>query len=94
LSDGSRAFISAITIGLLAAPVAGGAQPAAKLWRIGYLDQGSEANNRLYVDGLRQGLGDLGWVEGRTMVIESRFAEGKTDQLPRLAAELVRSKVG
>ena len=85
-----RAFISGITIGLLAAPVAGGAQPAAKLWRIGSLDQGS---NRLYVDGLRQGLGDLGWVEGRTMVIESRFAEGKTDQLPRLAAELVRSKV-
>ena len=88
-----RAFVSGITFGLLAAPVAGGAQPAAKLWRIGYLDQGSEANNRLYVDGLRQGLGDLGWVEGRTMVIESRFAEGKTDQLPRLAAELVRSKV-
>jgi putative ABC transport system substrate-binding protein len=41
------------------------------------------------VDGLRQGLVDLGWVDGRTMVIESRFAEGKTDQLPRLAAELV-----
>ena len=88
-----RVFISGTTIVLLAAPVAGGAQPAAKVWRIGYLDQGSEANNRLYVDGLRQGLGDLGWVEGRTMVIESRFAEGKTDQLPRLAAELVRSKV-
>ena len=88
-----RAFIAGITIGLLAAPVAGGAQPGAKLWRIGYLDQGSEANNRRYVDGLRQGLGDLGWVEGRTMVIESRFAEGKTDRLPRLAAELVRSKV-
>src|SRR5690349_24282570 len=86
-----RAFLG--ILGLLAAPVEGGAQPVAKLRRIGYLDQGSEANNRLYVDGLRQGLGDLGWVEGRTMVIESRFAEGKTDQLPRLAAELVRSKV-
>ena len=42
--------------------------------------------NRLYVDGLRQGLGDLGWVEGRTIVIESRFAERKTDLLvPRNA---------
>mgnify|MGYP003527387795 CR=1 FL=1 len=86
-----RAFVAGITIGLLDAPVAGGAQPVAKLWRIGYLDQGSEANNRRYVDGLRQGLGDLGWVEGRTMVIEGRFAEGKSDQLPRLAAELVRA---
>jgi hypothetical protein len=38
------------------------------------------------VDGLRQGLGDLGWIEGRTIVIESRFAEGKTDLLvPRNA---------
>jgi len=54
---------------------------------------GSEANNRLYVDGLRRGLSDLGWVDGRTIVIEIRFAEGKTDQLPRLAAELVHSKV-
>ena len=88
-----RTFIVTAAGLLLAAPVAGGAQPAAKLWRIGYLDQGSEANNRLYVDGLRQGLGGLGWVEGRTMLIESRFAEGKTDELPRLAAELVRSKV-
>jgi len=87
-----RAFLG--ILGLLAAPVEGGAQPVAKLRRIGDLDQGSEANNRRYVNGLRQGLGDLGWVEGRTMVIESRFAEGKTDQLPRLAAELVRSKVG
>jgi putative ABC transport system substrate-binding protein len=88
-----RTFLALVPAGLLAAPVAGGAQPAAKLWRIGFLDQGSLANNRPYVDGLRQGLVDLGWVDGRTMVIESRFAEGKTDQLPRLAAELVRSKV-
>jgi putative ABC transport system substrate-binding protein len=87
------AFISGIAIVLLAAALAGGAPPDAKLWRIGYLDQGSEANNRLYVDGLKHGLGDLGWIEGRTIIIESRFAEGKTDQLPRLAAELVRSKV-
>jgi hypothetical protein len=77
-----RAFISGITIGLLAAPVAGGAQPAAKLWRIGYLDQGSEANNRLYVDGLRQGLRVLGWVEGRSMVIESRSLRARRISFP------------
>jgi putative ABC transport system substrate-binding protein len=88
-----RRFLLTSLAGALATPVAGGAQPPAKMWRIGYLDQGSEANNRLYVDGLRQGLADLGWVEGRTVFIESRFAEGKTDQLPQLAAELVRSKM-
>jgi putative ABC transport system substrate-binding protein len=90
--DRRRFLVTSVT-GAVAATLAGAAQPAAKLWRIGYLDQGSEAHSRLYVDGLRQGLGDLGWVEGRTMVIESRFAEGKTDQLPQLAAEIVRSKV-
>jgi putative tryptophan/tyrosine transport system substrate-binding protein len=87
-----RRFLLTSLAGALG-PLIAEAQSAGKVWRIGYLDQGSEANNRLYVDGLRQGLGDLGWVEGRTMIIESRFAEGKTDQLPRLAAELVRSKV-
>jgi putative ABC transport system substrate-binding protein len=45
------------------------------------------------VDGLRQGLRDLGWVEGRNIAIEARFAEGKTDQLASLAADLVRLKM-
>jgi putative ABC transport system substrate-binding protein len=85
----------AIVIGLLllTAPPAITAQPAAKVWRIGYLDQGSPARNRVYLDGLRQGLHDLGWVEGRNIAIEVRSADGKTDQLPALAAELVRLKV-
>jgi putative ABC transport system substrate-binding protein len=69
------------------------AQPAAKVWRIGYLDQGSKAINGAFLDGLRQGLRELGWVEGRNIVIEARFAEGKTEQLPALAADLVRLKV-
>jgi putative ABC transport system substrate-binding protein len=69
------------------------AQPAAKVWRIGYLDQGSKAINGAFLDGLRQGLRELGWVEGRNIVIEARFAEGKTEQLPALATDLVRLKV-
>jgi putative ABC transport system substrate-binding protein len=69
------------------------AQAAAKVWRIGYLDQGSKAINGAFLDGLRQGLRELGWVEGRNIVIEARFAEGKTEQLPALAADLVRLKV-
>jgi putative ABC transport system substrate-binding protein len=70
-----------------------GAQPTAKLWRIGYLDQGSAVGNKPYLDAFRQGLRDLGWVEGQSIAIEPRFADGKTDQLPVLAADLVRLKV-
>ena len=88
-----RVFIGTVAGGLLAAPLAAEAQPAGKVWRIGYLDQGSSARSTLYADGLRQGLRDLGWVEGRNIAVEVRFAEGKTDQLPALAAELVRLKV-
>jgi putative ABC transport system substrate-binding protein len=87
-----RTFLGTLAGSLLAAPLAAEGQQAGKVWRIGYLDQGSAAR-RGYVDGLRQGLRDLGWVEGRNIAIEVRFAEGKTDQLARLAAELVRLKM-
>ena len=86
-------LVIVVAILLLTAPTGTEAQPAVKLWRIGYLDQGSAARNRVYVDGLRQGLRDLGRVEGQNIAIEVRSAEGKTDQLPALAAELVRLKV-
>ena len=66
-----RAFIAGIQCGLLAAPVAAVARNrSAKVWRIGYLDRDAKRDNRRYVDGLRQGLRDLGWVEGRNIVIE------------------------
>ena len=78
-------------LGLLA-PLTAEAQ-ARKLWRIGYLDQGSAARNRPYLEAFQEGLRDLGWVEGKSIVMQIRFAEGKTDQLPALAAELVRLKV-
>ena len=88
-----RRFIGVVTVSLLAAPHAAQAQQAGKVRRIGYLDQGSAARNRPYFEAFRQGLRDLGWVEGQNIVIDVRFAEGKTDQLPALAAELVRLKV-
>jgi ABC-type uncharacterized transport system substrate-binding protein len=69
------------------------AQQPEKVYRIGYLDQGSTAGGKPYLDAFRQGLRDLGWVEGRNVALEVRFAEGKTDRLPALAAELVRLKV-
>jgi putative ABC transport system substrate-binding protein len=91
-----RATIASFTIAtllLLTMAVGTGAPAAGKVWRIGYLDQGSAARNTLYLNGLRQGLRELGWIEGQNITIEPRFAEGKTDRLPALAAELVRLKM-
>lgn len=82
-----------VSLFLLTALPQADAQPTPKVWRIGYLDQGSAVGNKLYLEAFRQGLRNLGWIEGETIAVESRFADGKTDQLPSLAAELVRLKV-
>src|SRR5215472_7666093 len=82
-----RGFMAAITGGLLAAPLAAEAQPAGRVYRIGYLYPGQPAP----AENLLQGLADLGRVEGRDFVMEYRFAEGHADQLPELAADLVRA---
>jgi len=87
----ARLIIGIVLLLLIAPYSAADAQPAAKLWRVGYLDQGSAGNP--YFEAFRQGLRDLGWIEGQTIKVESRFAEGKTDRLPTLAAELVRLKM-
>lgn len=80
-------------LALGAAPFTAEAQQATKVARIGYL-----ANNPATSPYLRetflQGLRDLGYVEGRNLVIEYRDAEGKVERLPALAAELVALKVG
>ena len=70
------------------------AQQAAKVPRIGYLSSGSPPTTTPeFREAFRQGLRDLGYVEGKNIVIEYRWAEGKLDRLPELAAELVRLKV-
>ena len=66
------------------------AQQPKKVPRIGYLAADPQAPTR---DSFRQGLRDLGYVEGQTILIEWRFAEDKSDRFPELAAELVRLKV-
>ncbi|MFI5375731.1 MAG: ABC transporter substrate-binding protein [Candidatus Rokuibacteriota bacterium] len=88
-----RAFLGTVAGGLVAVPLAARAQPAGKVWRIGYLDQGSAARDELFLNAFRQGLRERGWIEGRNVTIEVRFAQGKTDQLPTLAAELVQRRV-
>jgi putative tryptophan/tyrosine transport system substrate-binding protein len=87
-----RAFMVSITGSLLAAPLAAEAQEAAKVARIGYLSTNLAANPHIQ-EAFRQGLRDLGYVEGRNVVIEYRDAEGKPERLPALAAELVALKV-
>ncbi len=88
-----RTFLSTVAGGLLAAPFAADAQPAGKVYRVGYLAAGSVTANPRNLEAFRQGLRELGWVEGHNLVIEYRSAEGRFDRLPELAAELVRLKV-
>ena len=78
-----------IAAGLQLAPLNAESQQAAKVARIGYLSgltPASDAENR---EAFRQGLRELGYVEGKNIVIEYRYAEGKLDRLPTLAAELL-----
>jgi putative ABC transport system substrate-binding protein len=76
-----------------AAPVTPLAQQQGKIARIGVLIPGSRAGFALRVEALLQGLRDLGYVEGKTIAIEWRWADGKVEELPRLAAELVGAGV-
>jgi putative tryptophan/tyrosine transport system substrate-binding protein len=84
-----------LSIALLGAPLAADAQPGGKVPRIGFLGSTSASDPRIgpMLEAFRQGLRDLGYVEGQTIVIESRWDEGKIDRLPRLASELVGLKV-
>ena len=84
-----RAFVAG-TLALLAAPLAAEAQPATTIHRVGLLAGGSPPSHRAP---LTEALRELGDVEGQTLLIESRHAEGRPERLPSLAAELVRLKV-
>ncbi len=86
-----RAFISTMAGGLLAAPLAAEAQEAGKVARIGVLNSASPPAP--FVESFKQGLRELGYVEGRNISIEYRWAEGRDERLPGLAADLVRLKV-
>jgi putative tryptophan/tyrosine transport system substrate-binding protein len=70
-----------------------GAQQRTKIPRIGYLNANFPSANPARIEAFRQGLRELGYVDGKNIVIEYRYADGKLDRLPALAAELVRLKV-
>jgi len=82
-----------LVLGICVAILAAEAQPPAKLYRIGYLGPGSGSTLPAALDAFRQQLRHLGYVEGHNLVIEYRWAADRDDQLPRLAADLVRLKV-
>lgn len=69
------------------------AQQTGKVARIGYLDPSTASGNAVRLEAFRQELKKLGWIEGNNLTIEYRYAEGKRDRLPQIAAELVRLKV-
>ena len=69
------------------------AQQVPKIFRIGFLDQSNASGSAVLVEAFRQELIKLGWIEGKNIAIDYRFAEQKNERLPQLAAELVRLKV-
>jgi putative ABC transport system substrate-binding protein len=87
-----RAFLGGLGLSAIAVPLATAAQQADKIARIGILTSDLAAGSHLR-EAFLQGLRDLGYVEGRNLVIELRSAEGKFERLPTLAAELVALKV-
>jgi putative ABC transport system substrate-binding protein len=80
-----------LALALLSAPLSVGAQPAPQVPRIGYLSAGAVATSTVEV--FRQRLRELGYVDGRDIMLEERWAEGRVERLPALAAELVQLQV-
>jgi len=92
MRSGILGLLAILVVALLAMPLAAEAQQAARVPRIGYVSTNLVASPHL-VEAFRQGLHDLGYVEGRNVMIEYRSAEGQLERVPALAAELVALKV-
>ena len=89
-----RAFLGAVTGGLLAAPLAAEAQQAGRMYRVGFLGQSSPPppGSRLRLGVFTKAMQDLGYTQGRNLVLEFRWAKGQNSRFPSLAAELVALK--
>ena len=81
-----------ITVLLITAPPLH-AQQSGKIFRIGFLDASTASGSAVLIDAFRKELRKLGWIEGKNIAIEYRFADGKSERLPELATDLVRLKV-
>ena len=85
--------IVALVIAFTICGAVASAQQLGKIFRVGYLDTSTASGSAVLIDAFRQELTKLGWIEGKNIAIEYRFAEGNNDRLPELAADLVRLKV-
>ena len=81
-----------ITAMLITVPAVEAQQPG-KIFRIGFLDGGTATGNAVVVEAFKQAMSQLGWIDGKNITIEYRFAEQKRERVPELAAELVGLKV-
>ena len=88
-----RALLLAGGASFVSWPLASYAQQPTRIARIGLLSPYSPSTSPVWNESFRQGLRDLGWIEGRNITIEYRYAEGRLERLPDLAADLVRLKV-
>jgi len=88
-----RRFVGALAGSLVIARSIAEAQPAAKVYRIGFFLGATGESVASLFDALKEGLRDLGYVEGRNVVFERRYADGHMERLPDIAAELVRLRV-
>jgi putative tryptophan/tyrosine transport system substrate-binding protein len=88
--DSAVGFIVTLTLSLLAAPLATTAQPRGNIPRVGVLEPTSQVRPAPCIFAFQQGLRDLGYVEGQTLLLDYRYGEGHADRLPALAAELVQ----
>jgi ABC-type uncharacterized transport system substrate-binding protein len=87
-----RAFLTGLGA-VLATPLAAEAQVTGKAPTVGFVEAGSSSGNRQFADAFRQGLKELGYVEGQNILIEERWAEGRAERFPGLLAELLRLKI-
>src|SRR5262245_12912038 len=81
----------ALGVSFILTPLAGEGQQTGKVWRIGFLRAGQPPKD--FVEAFQQGLRESGYREGQNVIVEYRFTDGSVDQLPKLAEELVRSRV-
>jgi putative tryptophan/tyrosine transport system substrate-binding protein len=88
-----RTFLCGLTLGTLAAPLAVEAQEAGKTWRIGFLSPYSADFDQTWRAAFKQGLRDIGYVEGKNLVIDERHVKGRYERFPEVVADLVRLKV-
>ena len=88
-----RALLVTLAFGVLAAPLGAGAQPTGRLPTVGFLGPTAARLATPWITAFATRLQELGWVEGRTVAIEYRWADGRTERFGTLAAELVRLNV-